>query len=127
MKFWEAIKEFEEGKRIRCKSWASKDFWAQTDHHNSQRKWMWDDCHYRVMRMMEEEWELYEEPVQTYKFWELIPALKEGKKIKRKETDVIIFLKNTFLFWKYDNNDALGMRYLFTVEDFEADDWVICE
>ena len=62
MKFWEAMKAFEEGKNVRCKDWLPGHFMCKNNHHTSiqdqQDFWFSKD----------KEWELYEESKKFYTF-----------------------------------------------------------
>lgn len=57
VKFWQAMKELEEGKKVRCKDWAS-DTWIDRkgdDSREEKPSLYWTQC-------VNKEWELYEEP-----------------------------------------------------------------
>lgn len=108
MKFWEAMKALEEGKRIRPKGWdrelglhIQKDFkhWIDT------------------------EWELYEEPQQTFSFMEMIAKLKEGKRFRRKVWDAEDSLE-LHSSGTVDFSSTLCYTWDPSLSDFEATDWI---
>lgn len=113
MKFWEAMKALEEGKRVRCKKWDSRHFWENGNDHVMMAR----------TKDTREEWELYEDSEQTFSFTEVVKGLKEGRVFKRK------FWKGTYL-----QSDMIGifreteggnsMNYFLEHQDFEATDWV---
>lgn len=114
MKFLEAIKALEEGKKIRCKSWGNGvwvsknlDWEGQTDTF--------------LIRCSKEEWELYEEPPKMLSFPEVLEGLKKGKKFRRKCWNEINYI--------YAHGVVQIMRIKWTtanifLEDFEAKDWI---
>lgn len=114
MKFWEAMKALEEGKRVRSKKWTLKSYIDKSSAYT---------IHLPLPKNYE--WELYSEPVKTYKLWELIQALKEGKKIERigwggGRSPIKIHLSGCI--------DTTGSKeYMLCIEDLEASDWMVCE
>jgi hypothetical protein len=123
MKFWEAMKALEEGKKVRCLKWIKNEFIFKDPKHGfiSDNDDIWKGpSGYWIC----EEWELYEEPVKTYTFTEAIQLMKQGKCIKRK--DWIGFIReqgDSHLYW---NRLGVG-RFSPTIEEIEATDWIIVE
>lgn len=73
MKFWEAMKALEEGKKVRGKSW-DQDLWADSD---STR------IYFTFSSASKEEWEIYAEPEKMYSFMEAIEGMGKRKKFRR--------------------------------------------
>lgn len=118
MKFWEAMKALEEGKRVRYTGWGNSRCYITHSIHTSL-------IHQVNVREMGGEWELYEEPEKTYSFMEVVRGLREGKAYKRKGWD-----DHTRPF-SWDAPMRSPMRYtertekhFFSLNDFEATDWV---
>lgn len=115
MKFWEAMKDLEEGKMVKCKHWPEQCFM-----HPSQQS----QCEYTgiiAWKDINGEWELCEEPEQTLSFAEVVKGLKEGKKFRRTSWDVysVLTIHPSGVIDFTDTNEW-GAR----PEDFEATDWV---
>lgn len=109
MKFWEAMKALEEGKKITCLEWAG----TSGDYIDKERLLANDYAYEGPFSHWQSEWELYEEPVQTFTFIQVIQGLKEGKGFKRKSwehPDCVLYNKNRNIF--------------LILEDFEANDWI---
>lgn len=120
MKFWEAVKAMEEGQAVRCKRWAKDDQWGFSFLTLGQQPW--DDCAYRVFRMMQEEWELYEEPVRLLSFMEVVKGLKEGKTYRRKEwPNPNYSIKHFDIGIMIASGSSAWYAY---AQDFEATDWI---
>lgn len=129
MKFWEAMKALEEGKKVRCKTWSKggniyielpigspNKFLSESG--RSAQLCISSDLH------LFDEWELYEEPVKTYSFIEILPFLKDGKKARRNcfRGDAHIYLKKTGrISWSNGDN------FPFSFQDFEVTDWILVE
>lgn len=109
MKFWEAMKDLEEGKKVRCLRWSSSEYIENT----------------HMFNYSEYEWELFCEPVKTYKFTEAIQLMKGGKKIRRCMWDK----KMHNVVWDLWPSIDHGLRdeWTFTLADIEASDWVVVE
>ena len=134
MKFWEAMKHLEEGKKVRCVKWGKNGNIhiklpigrpiELLDESGCSTQLLISSSHHLF-----EEWELYEEPVKTYSFQEIIPFLKEGKKVKRKNWGISWSLHRTI------NSDWIIRKDI--IEDFnlpniclqnlEATDWVVVD
>lgn len=116
MKFWEAMKALEEGKKVRKKRW-EKDAFLPTRRNLDGSEWI-----ILATIGLNEDWELYEEPEQTYSFMEVVKGLKEGKEFRRKswpnkEYSIKLFVPGIM------NSKTASACYLYP-EDFEASDWV---
>lgn len=99
MKFSAAMKALEEGKKVRCHRWGR-------DGHIDKHSDVSIHCYER-----DGEWELYEEPEKLLSFAEVVVGLKEGKKFRRKHWTAWVGLEHL---------DVLR----FSIEDFEATDWI---
>lgn len=113
MRFCEAMKAIEEGKKVRC--------------------CRWDACSYVDRRGplifdiddLDEEWELYEKPALT--FSQAVEGLKKGKKFRRgswfnKAYFIIVGEKDEYGDSPvYSPNNSVPK---LCIEDFEATDWV---
>lgn len=121
MKFWEAMKALEEGKKVRCCNWLKHEFIFKELKYGfiSYINDIWKGpSGYWVCN----EWEIYEEPIKTYSFMEILPFLKEGKKIKRND-------------WSHHWKIINGLICIFCEEEYlpahiypkylEATDWII--
>lgn len=116
MRFHEAMKLLEEGKKVRCKEWVEEYFISSSEENLSEGM--------DIFWFHEKEWELYEEPKKTYTFAEVVRGLKEGKKFTRKGWgDVFVKLENHMIF-SYTGDACLGIRWFSFIEDLEATDWV---
>lgn len=123
MKFWEAMKALEEGKRVRCIGWIGLNSFCSKNL----------TCGEDANRMLLHhgwllEWELYEKPEQTLSFAEVVKGLKEGKIFRRKgwsDRDAIIESTSCKFYpsTKRINNQHGDLCPLW-LEDFEANDWV---
>lgn len=118
MKFWEAMKALEEGKRVRMCQWP-KESYIHINITNYIENEKYDDC---SINFTSGEWELYVEPVKTYTFQEIIPFLKEGKKVNRvKNKTYPIEMDGKYCYFSTRGASA----YLFSMEDLEANDWIV--
>lgn len=108
MKFWEAMKALEEGKKVRCLRWSCSGYIENT----------------RMFNYSEYEWELFCDPVKTYTFMEAIQLMKEGNKMRRPNyrEDSSIFA-NKIGRIKWSNGD----RFPIDIADIEANDWIAVE
>lgn len=63
------------------------------------------------------------------KFEEIIPALREGKKVRRKDHSWINFYDCIYVNWvgKVMPNRAYFEDYTLDTEDLDADDWEVVE
>jgi hypothetical protein len=111
MKFWEAMYELEQGKKVRCKNWP-KSWYANRQGCVVEGL----ECNIYLDR----EWELYEEHEQTLSFAEMVKGLKAGKTFTRKNLNAPICLfKGKFCY------SMLGdLVHAITLEDLESTDWV---
>jgi hypothetical protein len=114
MKFWEAMKALDEGKKVRLKKWILDIY---LDKYAAYSFIFPYDC--------SDEWELYEEPVKTYSFSEIFPFLKEGKQCKRKNSPSCLFIRDGRLVQE-DDRVIFHCIYI-SLEDLEATDWIVVE
>jgi hypothetical protein len=125
MKFWEAIKALEEGKKIRRTYWPKSEYhylWSETNRAICETTLPANIARLNLLNSwLSDEWELYQDPVQLCTFAEVIKGLREGKSYKRHgwETDCAIRCKHPHCFV---TNEKEAEN--FTLEDFEANDWV---
>ena len=111
MKFWEAMKALEEGKKCRA------CIWSEGEHVVSVSDIVYELCdteEYRLLDLVTCDWELYEEPVKTYTFQEIIPFLRDGKRVRR--------LSGSSILVKGDNSG-----FCLTFKDVESNDWIVLE
>ena len=111
MKFWEAMKALEEGKRVRKKNWNKQSWIDRNSSHCGQT--------YEIpLPPSGDEWELYEEPERTLSFLEVVAGLKEGKKFRRMSwhSEFIVKIEPMTGF-------ILFSQPIFP-QDFLANDWI---
>lgn len=85
MKFWEALKAIEEGKKVRAETWYKSEYISLDEEMDVVTHL---GCIYHPTlsnAFLSLEWKIYKEPQKTYTFTEVIQGLKEGKKFKRKD------------------------------------------
>ena len=112
MKFSEAMKALEEGKKVRREDWNEGCFVYVLNDSVFDEKGSSRSIYLSAPFL--ENWELYEEPVKTYSFIEAVQLMKEGKTIKRK-------------YWGswYSMRITYDYTFKFTTEDIEATDWMV--
>lgn len=130
MRFWEAMKALEEGKKVWCPSVIGMVKW----HLSNDTKEMiiiaengraGIDFSYYLYQALNKEWELYEEPQKTYSFMQMLPFLKDGKRFKRKHWDKEGVFLGTCIYSPctpvvfIDNTQCR-----LNIEDYEAQDWI---
>lgn len=115
MKFYEALKTLEEGKKIRCVQWDKSDYWNITD---SDAK-IWNDCFYRTKLAILCNWEIYDELGLC--FSEIIEGLKNGKHYRRKSWNTEAYIKCSIL--SCEVTDHWDLFFKFTIDDIAAKDW----
>jgi hypothetical protein len=111
MKFWEAAKALQEGKKVRGVEW-----WGCM----LIKFLILTFCF--PMQAFKVEWELYEEPVKTYSFAEALVLMKEGIKLRRphfREYSAVCIGKWGRIRW------CSGDNFPISIQDIEADDWTI--
>ena len=117
MKFSEAMKALQEKRLIRCKSWAPNEYISITR------------VAFRFSREeILEEWEIYEHPIQKYNFMQILRHIKEGKKVRRLAwTSPEKVIRGVNFQQSLSGIQEHGSSALpqFTVDDFEASDWVV--
>ena len=109
MRFSEAMKALEEGKKVRLCTWHERDYLdnSETGGNIEHLSIPWPWCNVNL-------WEIYQEPVKTYSFQDIIPFINKGKVVKRKSQDWIL---------PVDNMRGMCVRF----EDMKANDWIISE
>jgi len=118
MRFSEAMAALEQGEMVRIISWPKggkifklKNSLCLNLIPNIQMDSSW----------IFSEWELYEDPLQLKTFWEILPELKAGKKVKRKDWYRTMNLDEGRFVW----GDGSGWDAF--IESIEASDWIVCE
>ncbi|SRR5258706_14063615 len=115
MKFSEAMKALEEGKKVNFSEWPKNIYWEKE---NLSESLFWPDCAYRIDRLMSKDWELYDDSPKL-SFSEVVKGLKEGKRFKRKSWHSFIFVHQEMGLLRNQE----GYTFQWDLEDFEADDW----
>src|SRR5258706_7425340 len=114
MKFSEAMKHLEEGKKVRCKLWSRRYekeiYWQLGNDINLPSGCDWED----VMS----EWELYDDSPK-FSFPEVVKGLREGKRVRRKSWHSFIFVHQEMGLLRNEE----GYTFQWDLEDFEAHDW----
>ena len=117
MKFWEAAKALQEGKKVRGVEWIAGMYIDSISYSDG------DSVDFLSFReAFKVEWELYEEPVKTYSFAEALVLMKEGIKLRRphfREYSAVCIGKWGRIRW------CSGDNYPISIQDIEADDWTI--
>jgi hypothetical protein len=121
MRFSEAMKALEEGKKVRACSWPVAEWLSNADESDAL------PC-LHLSSLWCCEWELYQEPEQTFSFAEVVKGLKEGKKFSRaawKDRDSHLEATECIYFpSKKKINNQHGKLCALWLEDYEATDWV---
>ncbi len=130
MKFWEAMKALQEGKKVRCKDWDNKSFYDYRPDYFLHSDMLFSPGNLCSHQFSDDEilycqWELYEEPRQSISFMEVVQGLKTGKRYKRplwedgKSFGPTCYCKNHVRINLYG-----GEPWDLEIEDLEATDWV---
>jgi len=119
MKFWEAVKALQEGKKVRGVQW-TVGLYINTISYSDG-----DSVDFLSLReALGIEWELYEEAVKTYSFAEIVPFIKARKRVKRLSSKQTVYFEDSvgkILVYPF------GHAWVCKIEDFEATDWIIVE
>lgn len=108
MKFWEAVKALEEGKKVRIKDWPLD-------------KYIQSDATVGLFWALGREWELYEEPVQLYSFIDVVKGMRNGKKYRRQH----LWISGEYIQQCAGRIiDENGQCTELLLEDYEAKDWI---
>lgn len=118
MKFHEAMKQLEEGRKVRRSDWSSEKWIAM-----GGCECAGSDCclYYMRPKNFEYEWELYEEPQKLLSFDMVVKGLREEKKFRRKDWGVSKFISQRSGAIVNECND---IGNFFLLEDYEANDWI---
>ena len=112
MKFWEAMRELEAGKKIRAVRWPESQFMDLSTESLI--------CPETSVKF---DWELYGDREATFSFFEMVPELKNGKRFKRpKWPDGMLFGENKYKELRI--NMYGGKRWDLEIQDIEATDWI---
>jgi len=117
MRFWEAIRELENGKRIRLISWIGKTAYMDSASFAEDMSGVPAN---QLQNYLDSEWEAYEEPGLSFQY--VVKGLIEGKKFKRKIWDSLSYP----VAWNGSYpivENPLQNEFLFTLSDFDAIDW----
>ena len=121
MKFWEALKELEDGKMIRRRHFTHMLPMKYIDLVKFLTKCIEDE----VNSHLSAEWDVFEEPSKTISFLEMKDGLKEGKKFRRKHAKGWwIGVDERFGRHGYIINQITGLVAGFNIDDIEATDWI---
>ena len=119
MKFWEAMKALSEGKKVRIITWEPNDKWVCNE---GMTGWLYQAARDRDCN----EWEIYEEPVKTFSFMEMVDHFEKYKmqgKFKRPHWE-----DGKFFFVDAYNHARInfygGEPWYTFVDDIRATDWI---
>lgn len=126
MKFWEAMKALEEGKKVRCKDFEILNLYIYKYDDNgitySEGPGTCD-----LFWSFFKDWEIYEKPPITHSFSSIVRLAKEGKikKFRRQSWDD----QRYSYFWCDDYKTVMVACELpgaacFRLQDFDALDWI---
>lgn len=119
MKFWEAMKALEEGKKVRKSEWDPKYYLVKDKNSGNivdEENNLHADC------KQYDDWELYEEPVKQYNFLEAVHLMKKGN-VMRRECWRTGFIHSDGLIFK----EKIHNKFQPIVDDIVAKDWVVVE
>lgn len=105
MKFWEAAKLYDDGKKIRG-TWWHPEAWISLSGEGGNIPSLHFSC------LISQEWELFEEPQKLVSFPEVVKGICQAKKFRRKTWKAGVIV----------GYSECGTRLLW--EDFEATDWI---
>ncbi len=126
MNFIEAINVMRDGKGIRLPHWRAKSHIKKDEDVESGYVICLDQrvkyYQFKETEMLSDEWEIYqEEAPKLHSFEEALAAFKDGKSIKRILWTLLSIEK------KINKNLYSEFSIIFTIDDFEANDWIIEE
>lgn len=128
MKFSEAVKALEEGKKITHPSWREgeyvhicNDLFFNSGQVLKNNKGKVTAITYNADG--NHGYELYQEPVQFYTFQEIIPFLKAGKRVRRKSWHGAEYRMDNKCVYRITDKS----EFLCYLHDLEADDWIVVE
>lgn len=107
MRFWEALRELENGKSIIREDYEKDPFHSLED----LAKFMSNMRSPEILGDFTSIWQLYEEPQKLLSFPEVLEGLKKGKKFKRKDWDGWI-------------NEKSFPPFMLYLSDIQATDWI---
>lgn len=121
MKFLEAIKAMEEGKKVRSIEWPREEyvFLSKSGHIKNEENIdsnLYSDS-------PSQEWEIYQEPEKTYTFHQALKLLKNGSIMNRKSSSGPTFgvcMRDGLLYYVH----RFCFPLTFNLEDYEATDWI---
>ena len=124
MKFWEAMKLLEEGKKVRHVLMEPGAYIKILPDGELLR--YRTESYSPLMAYITTEWELYEEPAQLLSFPEVVKGLKEGKMYRREGWKHPVHGYNMKGAIRYVDGagENSGQKHFFSIEDFEANDWI---
>ncbi len=118
MKFWEALKELEQGKRI-CHTHFNDILKTK----EQLSRFLANCCPDAILSHLCADWEVVEEPKPTFSFMEIVGLIKKETEFKRPH-----WQKGKYFFLDEDGYIRLniygGKPHHLTIEDIEANDWV---
>lgn len=123
MKFSEAVKALEVGKKVKMNEWVGSVYLqfigdVLIDEEGEEREFCSDS--------FLANWEVYEEPVRMMSFSDMVKGLKIGKKYRRSHWDSCAFISkgsaSLVLYTCLRQN--VSCYWYPSVEDLEAMDWI---
>jgi hypothetical protein len=122
MKFWEAMKALEEGKKVRQPHWLSGTYIHIQDHYITQDSGNTAPTVFHIRAIMDG-WELYEEPGHDWAWAK--EQLRRFNYVQRKSW-------NSMSIFYHHTNDLIYMEmdgterpYVTDLDDQDATDWVL--
>lgn len=115
MKFWEAMRELENGKKVCLRGSEPNTYLEKRERIFYFGNWNPLGSHFYS------EWELYEEPERMLSFSEMVAGLKQGKRFIRPN------MNHPFCLGMLGNKIVycdIGVVHGLSLEDIEAADWV---
>jgi hypothetical protein len=125
MKFADVAEKLREGKKITRSVWSGQIFFAYKD--GDIKAWQpgIEYFMYDENIMLTDDWAVCEYPAVILNFYEIMPALKDGKNLKRKswDDDTYIYLDTTSERLILHTNRIFN--FIPTFADFNANDWIV--
>lgn len=119
MKFSEVVKALEEGKKIKLKNWKNA-YWYSKDgiliNHDEvgEESPTTELFPVDILWILADDWEIMEEPLETFSFGDAVNFLKAGKRVARKNWEE----ENTFLVLCCGNEVPSNRMKVKSVKDF---------
>ena len=113
MKFWEALRDLENGKKIRKKDWPKSEWIDNTPSSN---------CYLDLSDSLAGQWEIYIDTSKHYSFLDVIKGMVEGKKYRRPSwrkdrKSICTFLERGVLIGKVKGEDLISNDWIEVSND----------